>query len=199
MFFLPLLESRDVVQQKLQEAVTAHHGYQEQMSQLKIVAPFPGDVVSVTDNLTPGSWVSDKLPLATLIDKTSISGYAYITEQELTRIEKNATAYFYAENPALDAVPMQIEEIDRASVTSLHEQPVLTSTFDGPIATRESDSGHLVPEHALYRIRLSIDQLPADLKTTELRGTAHIEAHSSSWASDIWRQVTAVFIRESGF
>jgi putative peptide zinc metalloprotease protein len=194
-----LLESRDMVQQKLQEAMTAYRGYLSQKSQLEILAPFGGEMVTVLDNLTPGLWISNKLPLATLVDKSTISGYAYVTELQLARIEKAATAWFYPENPALSAVRMRVTEIDRASSTSLHEQPVLASTLGGPIPTRETDDGALVPEHALYRIRLSTGPLPVDLQSTLLRGTVHIEAQSTSWAQGIWRQVTVLLVRESGF
>ena len=194
-----LLESRDVVQQKLQEAVTAYRGYVNQLSQLKILAPFDGVIVEVSDNLTPGLWVSDKLPLATLVDKTTINGYAYVTEHQLGRIGQSAAAYFHSENPGLAKVPMRVVEIDPASSTSLHEQPVLASTLGGPIPARETDTGELVPEQALYRVRLSIDQLPPDLQNVVVRGTVHVEAQSASWAQDIWHQITAVLIRESGF
>ncbi len=194
-----LLESRDMVQQKLQEAMTAYRGYLSQMRQLEILAPFGGEMVTVSDNLTPGLWVPNKLPLATLVDKSTISGYAYVTELQLARIEKGAAAWFYPENPALSAVRMRLTEIDRASSISLHEQPVLASTLGGPIPTRETDDGALVPEHALYRIRLSMGPLRADLQSTLLRGTVHIEAQSTSWAQDIWRQVTVLLVRESGF
>lgn len=194
-----LLENQDVVQQKLQEAVTAYDGYLNQMSQLTILAPFSGEVVDVADNLTPGLWVTDRLPLATLADKTTIGGFAYVTEHQLERITQGAAAYFYPDNSGLITVRMRVAEIDRASSTSLHEQPVLASTLGGPIPTRETPNGMLVPEQALYRLRLSVGQLPPDLQSTVSRGTVHIEAQSASWAQDIWHQVVAVLVRESGF
>jgi putative peptide zinc metalloprotease protein len=192
------LEARDVVHRQLLEAQSAYRGYLDQIDQLDIKAPFAGEVVAVADNLTAGQWVSDTLPLAILADKSTLEVYAYATEDDLKRIQSDAASHFYAENLHLEPVRVSITEIDRASTTSFVE-PMLASIYGGPIATRDAPTGELVPQEALYRLRMAIEQPRADLQSTVLRGTVHIEAEAESWSEKIWRQISAVLIRESDF
>jgi len=193
-----LLEGRDVVQRKLLEAVTAHRGYRDRMGLLEITAPFAGEVVAVADNLTAGEWVSDTMPLAILVDKSTLEVYAYATEDQLERIQNDTVSYFYAENLHLKPVRVRVTEIDRASTTSLVE-PILASTYGGPIAIKDTPTMQLVPQEALYRIRMAIEETNVELQDTILRGTVHIKATSESWLQKIWRQIGAVLIRESDF
>ncbi len=193
-----LLERRDVVQQELRKALVAYRGYLEQLSQLQIKAPFSGEMVTVTEDLTPGRWLPDSFALATLVNKATLVVQAYVTEDQLDRVQRDAPAQFHPENPRLKPVSVRVTEIDRASTKSLSE-PVLASRYGGALATRDALSGALVPTEAVYRIRLAVNNPREDLKQTILRGTVRIKAESESWLKRIWRMVGAVLIRESGF
>ncbi len=193
-----LLERRDVVQRELRKAVAAYRGYLEQLSQLQIKAPFSGEMVTVTENLTAGRWLPESSPLATLVNTDTLVVHAYVTEDQLDRIQRDAPAQFHPENPRLKPVNVRVTEIDRASTKSLSE-PVLASRYGGPLATRDTGSGALVPTEAVYRVRLAVRNPREDLKQTVLRGVVRIKAESESWLKRIWRTVGAVLIRESGF
>ncbi len=193
-----LLERRDVVQQELRKALAAYRGYLEQLSQLQVKAPFSGEIVTVTEDLTPGRWLPDSFALATLVNKDTLVVQAYVTEDHLDRIRQDAPARFHPENPRLQPVNVRVTEIDRASTKSLPE-PVLASHYGGPLTTRDTASGALVPTQAVYRIRLAVINPREDLKMTMLRGAVRIKAESESWLRRIWRTVGAVLIRESGF
>lgn len=194
-----LLEAREVIQQKLQEAITAYQGYREQMDQLQIRAPFSGEVVWVEDALTPGRWVSNELPLASIVDKRSLEVNAYVTEDQLGGIRQKGEASFHPENPKIEKVRLEIKEIDTTSTRSFSESP-LVSVFGGDIAVRENADGELTPQTAVYRVRLGIDGSDLErLSHQVLRGTVHMAGDSRSILDRIWLKVSSVLIRESGF
>ncbi len=193
-----LLERRELVQQELRKALVVYRGSVEQMSQLQIKAPFAGELVMIADSLTPGRWVSNTLPLATLVDKRSLGVQVYVTEDQLYRVQSDAPAEFFPENPRLKSLRVRVAEIDRASTTSLTE-PVLASRYGGPVRVRETSSEALVPRGALYRVRMTILDPQAAPSDSILRGVVKIKGESESWLQRIWRRIGAVLIRESGF
>ncbi len=191
-------EDLTVVQQQLQQALAAYRGYQEQLEQLTITAPFDGEIVMLETDLRPGRWVPDDLALARLVDKQSVEIQAYLTERELQRLRSDARSFFYPENPRLDPIPARIIDVDRASTVSIDEA-ALASVFGGPLAVRELAGGELRAEQALYRVRLAFDRGGPRPHATILRGTVHVPARRQSLLLSGWQKVSAVLVRESGF
>lgn len=194
-----LLEAREVIQRTLGEAITAYKGYRKQIDQLKISAPFKGQVIWMEDALIPGRWVSNDLPLAAMADKRSLEVHAYVTEDKLARIRPEGAASFHPENPRIEKVRLKIKEIDTTSTKSFSDSS-LASVYGGDIAVREGMDGQLIPQTAAYRVRLTMDEADFERMSQHVaRGTVHITAGEQSILSRIWLKVSSVLIRESGF
>jgi putative peptide zinc metalloprotease protein len=194
-----ILDARQVVQKKLQEAISAYRGYRQQIDQLQISSPFDGEVIWVEDALNPGRWVSHDTALATLVDKGSIEVHAYVTEDQLARIDQEGPATFYPEDPGVEGVLLRIKEVDTASTASFDDSP-LASTYGGDIAVREGPKGELIPQTAVYRVTLGMDDAELGRMSFRIvRGTVHLPGGRQSIISQIWTKVISVLIRESGF
>jgi putative peptide zinc metalloprotease protein len=74
----------------------------------------------------------------------------------------------------------------------------LASVLGGHVVTREKN-GVLVPERAVFRVTLELQDMPEDIQNLSWRGKLMIHG---DWASPIaryLRQIMAVLVRETGF
>jgi hypothetical protein len=93
---------------------------------------------------------------------------------------------------------LRVERIEADAVHRLSE-PLLASLHGGELLVRRQGDA-LVPERALYRVRLRVQGLPAALREhpQELRGRVVIDAARQALLTRYWQQASAVFVREAG-
>jgi putative peptide zinc metalloprotease protein len=121
---------------------------------------------------------------------------AFLTEDHLGQIQAGAEADFYPEQIDWPSIKCRIMRIDNAAALQL--PPVFTSRYSGSIAIRGNNKEVLVPETSVYRVWLQ--PLTTDEPINRaIKGNVLIDGKAESIASSLWRQVAAVFIRESGF
>ncbi len=191
------LENRMIIQNQLAEAITEQRGHIELQKKLHIYAPFDGEIVELDSSIDKGRWINNKLPLALLVSKENVVIEAYLTENNLKRIEIGNTGRFYPENTDQNPVNVQIVDIDNANTTVLDE-PYHASIYGGDVAVSNNKNGKLMVNETLYRVLLVPDE--GSISAEQLsRGTVRIKGTPESILMRSWKYVSAVLLRESGF
>lgn len=192
-----LREQREVA---IEEFVKAAHRYDGLLSQQKrqtISAPFSGRLTRQGRGIRPGLWVAETTSLGLLVNEGGGQVvYAYALAEELSRITEKSEGMFYPERGERPPVPVRIRHISYINAEILPER-ILASFSGGPVRVNVNERGQYVPEQSIFQVQL----VPRDggvLEQVE-RGYVRIEAAPESFALRVWRNLHALFIRESGF
>jgi putative peptide zinc metalloprotease protein len=159
-------------------------------ARLTLTAPINGTAIDLSHAVQPGQWISPKEPIMGLQSGSQIE--AYVAEEDLPRIAVGASATFISEGTA-GSRPATVTSIDRTAVKSLTD-PELAVPYGGGVPAR-FDNKALVPDVAVYRVRLSVE---ASTITAPLRGQVHIDGERRSLVGRALRAAAAVVIREWG-
>lgn len=189
-----------VLEQELAEQLARLRGLRDRTERLTVRAPADGRLVDVIPGLSPGRWLSPRERLGRLLGEGEEEArlIAYVSGDDLSRLEAGAQGRFLPEDPARAALPVRVVGIEATAVGAL-DSLALASIHGGPLAVREDPAtGRLVPDRALYRVLLEPTE-PLDAPRQVLRGTARIEAEAISPLARLGRLVVGVLIRESGF
>ncbi|HEY8336836.1 MAG TPA: HlyD family efflux transporter periplasmic adaptor subunit [Tardiphaga sp.] len=191
-----LLARSQVTEREYETAKAEYRALQDQRSRLDVPAPVTGQIVDVADALQPGTWLTAKSRLMSVIDPAGMIVEAYVDEVDLDRIAVGDAATFFAEADTRITYSLRLVEIAQAS-TRLLAEPALASTLGGPIAVRAQKRDELAPDRTIYRLKLAVDPGGA-APGRVLRGTVILRSESVSLVSRLWRAALAVLIRESG-
>lgn len=191
------IEAVRVLQSELARTLSEYEGYTALRARLEITSPIDGTVFEVADALTPGRWVNTDLQLALVADPADLIVDAWLSEDRVNQVQAGDRARFYPENPDIEPFAVVVEEVGRAALPIL-EEPYQASTLGGEIPVREQPDGTLVPNQAIYRLRLAPEQQSV-LTGQLLKGEVRIRGEAQSLLGRAWQAVAAVVIRESGF
>ena len=181
--------------QKTLEGLRAQqYGIANEQAVLTVTAPFAGIVTDVPPTLHLGITLPRREMLGILYDPSEPLVEAYVEESDLTRFKPGAPATFYPSD-ASPPIPLTTVTVSPTSVRTL-EAPDLASTYGGQLAVRKDAAGHLVPEHAVYRVLLRPTQ-PIHLIRRQ-PGTISIDGDRISPLRRIYERAVAVAVRESG-
>jgi len=192
-----LLETQQVVQQQLVEAMTELAGYRREQAQLQVTAPYSATVIQWDPDVYPGRWVNETLRLGLLVDKGSASIQGYVEEKDVGRLTVGDDGRFYPDNLDQEPLDVRLVSIDQVNASTLDE-PYLASVYDGPLPVNRTDSGELVSDTSLFRLHLVL-QSPLSGVPQITRGTVMLDGEPESLLQWIWQIVSAVLVRESGF
>jgi putative peptide zinc metalloprotease protein len=192
------LEGLKVVEQKLATALAEYQGQHALYQQLSLLAPFNGEIRDMPDALNRGRWVSDRLALGRIIDRSQNTLVAYLDEDSLIRIQKDSSGRFYPDNPSLPAKDVIIGQIDMTNSHEFYDR-YNASVYGGPVAvSQQAGSQAMYAHQAIYRVQLLTTD-SSESPNTVTRGTVRLEAESQSLLGRFWHMISAVLIRESGF
>jgi putative peptide zinc metalloprotease protein len=180
------------ITEELAAALAEKTALSADLARLRLVAPIGGTITDVSPMLQPGQWINSREAILGIRSGAQVE--AYVAEADLPRIAIGASAAFISENGGAP-ITAAIAAIDRVAVKSLTE-PALATQYGGAIPARFSDKT-LVPDHALYRVRLTLAQ--AQEVAAPVRGQVHMEGERQSLMGTALRSATAVLIREWGF
>ena len=185
----------NVLIEELRGAKAERNGLRETLARYEIFSPFQGVMVDLAPDLHSGQWVPEAEPLLAIRSEGQPRIEIYVDEDAVHRIKIGATGRFFPDDIGVRPIGVKVEGIDRTGLRVLNS-PYVASVFGGQIPVRKTENA-LVPERAIYRLRLSItDNTQSPI--IELRGTAHVDASPESLLSSLWRSVAVVFLRESG-
>ncbi len=193
------LEHSNVLQQQLAEIQAEIQGYKARQALLKITAPFAGDIVRIADALKKGRWINSNLILARIVDKSTTRIMAYVNENDLTEIAVGHKGRFYPDAPDESPINVKIMAIDPANITQLQSSDnYVASTYGGQVPVKLTHDKRLIPQEAVYRVILSMDQ--THLLNNVQKGAVVLEAKDKKpFIQRAWILITKVLIRESGF
>ena len=191
-------EQRLVAVRLLAAARAEHKGLQALQKQQQILAPFSGILTQLAEHLTPGRWLRREQPLAHLHQPGEEQIRAYVDEDRLQHIEVGQKGLFFPKDPTLPTFPVRVVNIELSALARL-EWPHLASVYDGPLAVRQDDTERLIPENALYRIHLNLEDSSPTVPKAILLGEVSLLGKKTRLGTRVWHAVMAVLVRESGF
>lgn len=169
----------------------------EEHERLNKKAPFSGVIADVDPDLFLGEWVPKSFALVTLIDGKDWVVDCYVEESDLKRLDLGNWGRFIPDAPGVLGVGLSVISIDK-DATRVITEGALTSVAGGEILVRPQKD-KLIPERALYRVRLKVDGNPSKISTGYIRGRVVIFGWPKSIMGDVIRGGLALFIREAGF
>jgi putative peptide zinc metalloprotease protein len=171
---------------------------QAERSQFEPQAPYAGRFFMADPDLAVGQWVGKKESLGVLVKQgTAWRVETWLDEDDVSRVHIGQDASFWTDSTAGAMLKLQVTAIDQDAARVLPRRE-LASALGGHVITREKN-GQLVPERAVYRVTLEVQNMPAEMQDQSWRGRVTIHAAWSSPAGRYLRQVLAVLVREIGF
>lgn len=163
-----------------------------------IQAPFDGTYFVLESDLQMGNWVPVNTAFGMVADTRKWQVETYLTEQDINRISPNEPARFYFETPTSRSIPMQVVRIDNDATRNLQNK-LLIMGRGGSIPVRNSQSGDLVPDYAIYRVVLEVLDDQQHLFQRIERGRVVIHSQPKSYLERYWKKALGVIIREANF
>lgn len=173
-------------------------GVAAEQHQFAPVAPYDGRLHLADPDLAPGQWVARRESLGLLVrEGTPWRVETWLDEEVVARLRVGQGGRFVTDGGTGGVLALRVVEIDRDAARVLPRRE-LASVLGGHILTREKN-GQLVPERAVYRVALEVQDLPADLAARSWRGQVVLHADWQSPASRYLRHAASVLVREAGF
>ncbi len=189
-------EHAQELRQQLEAATAECTGLQRQLARLDIRAPTDGIVIDVPPDLAIGQWLPAKERLGALRARAGAIIESYVDEDDVDRLAAGASARFIPGEPGRSAVPARVTAIERSGAAVL-DLPQLASLDGGGVPARRG--GHVVvPDRAVYRVRLDVAAPGFPAPDAQLRGRVVIDGDRRSLIGRALRKVAAVFLREAG-
>lgn len=183
-----LLGSR--LRQEQAEALSAS----AEVERLDLVAPFSGMLTDIDPLVHPGVWVGTQQELGILVQSNNWIAEAFVDQNSLPylRLGDKARVYVVESFAPLTAT---VIEIDTARTQTLPD-PMLDAAHGGSIRVSTVNNKQEV-QHALYRVRLAMDDAPRSARAQP--ANIVISGASYSIAAGWMRSLSGAIIRESGF
>ena len=169
-------------------------GLEAQRNGLILRAPVRGKVVDIPRELRPGVWVSPSGEVARIVTPSDYDVQAFLSEDDVWRIERGAQARFVPDDPSRASVALVVSEVANAASETL-DQPILASTQGGPIAVEDTQGrgDALYPNETLYRVALSPRRNGGALEVSRnTTGKVIIDASAKSPAMGVISHVLSV-------
>jgi len=181
---------------KFERAVADLSVIEAEAATLVVRAAYDGVVMDVPPHLRPGLWMPRREIIAYLIDPSTQIVEAYVEEADLPRVHPGADATFYPENNE-ETIALTVVSVSPASVTEL-DPPEIASINGGGVAVRKNPAGKLVPDTAVYKVRLAPKQKMIAIARKQ-RGAVEIKGDDVALLSRLYQRVAAIVVRETGF
>lgn len=180
-------------QTQLKSAQAEFDRAQQMQQRFRPRAPFAGIFLLHDPDMQAGQWLDKNEKVGTLIGQAPWRIETWVDEEQGSRIQLGAAARFLA--PGLPGkMNAKVVSIDQDTTRELPDGQ-LSAQHGGHILVREQQ-GKWIPEQAVYRVSLELDQAYThDLMATQ-RGLLSIDAQAHSLAGEYLRHALAVLIRE---
>jgi Membrane-fusion protein len=190
------LDVRNILQEELNKEESYLLGLGQRKAKLNIISPING-IVSDINLIKKGQFVNKNDPLVAVLGNQSYEAIAFVPVNEINVVESDSAAYFISDSGMTSSIALRVADVSLASVAELPYQE-LGSEFKGPIATKIDHENHLIPEEAIYTVRLvPVDKsLFIPIRTS---GYVVIEGKSQSWLMSGWHKLVKNLIKESSF
>lgn len=191
------LRDKLVSEQKLAEAQSLLRGLRKRKAELTLTAPSSG-VLQFSRHLEADLWLAPQDQLFFVFEPDLAQIVSFIEEAQMHRIRTGADALFIADNGVHGRANARLSKIDGSAIEALG-YPELASQNGGPIAVHPYQNGETARTvDAFYKAHADILETPGNMRSN-ITGTLHIETAYYAPMAALWRTVSAVLVRESGF
>lgn len=194
-----LYQDRLVLEQEYLRAQAMLSALQRELEKLTVRAPHDGVVRDLESDLVPARWLSADSHLLTVVAPGSVEVTAWLPERDRARVDVGDEGVFWTEGRrGPQGVPLVVRAVDTGAVRDL-DPPHHASVFGGDIPVAEAPDGALVPEAALYRVRLGGVEPPGGAEMAQRwRGWVVVEGQRQSVLAGWLTWIAGALIRESG-
>lgn len=183
---------RTVLEGELQRNRADLRGLHDEEQRLTVRAPHDGVVRDLDVDLMPAEWLSETMPILRVVTTSVTVARAYISEDDVWRIQAGGAVTFIPEDPLGTRRTGQIVDVVQSGIRMI-DLPYLSSVYGGAVQSDRSGSD-IRPRSGRHAVRVAIEGAPVDQVA---RGTLHLTAKPESFAAAIWRRVLQVLVRES--
>ncbi len=186
-----------VFAQEEQTAQAELSSVQAEMALYVPAAPFAGIFRDLQPDLKPGQWVGNRERLGVLVKTDRWQVETYLDEESVNRIKEGDQARFFTDGLEGPVLSLVVSAIDQDAARVLPNAQ-LASQVGGSIMTREKH-GQLVPERAVYRVTLSVEDNVGELAQQSWRGRVVIQGRWEAPGLAFLRSALVLVWRELGF
>jgi putative peptide zinc metalloprotease protein len=186
-----------VFREEQAQALADLEGVQAEISKLAGLAPFTGKLKYLDPDMRPGDWVGQHALLAHLVDNSTWIVDTYFIGEDVGRITVGDRGRFFSETAGAEIMELIVESVDQDASRSLAE-PILAVPHGGRLPVREQ-AGQLVPDQAIYKVRLRVTSPVQESFAGERRGMAVVYGKPESLLGPFIRKLASLLVRESGF
>ena len=173
-------------------------GIKARLRTLALAAPAEGRVTFMEAGLKPGLWVREDRSLLQIVGTRPARATGYVEERDLALISTGASGVIVFEAMPELAVPVEVETLYQEAVKVLDE-PMLATSFQGSIPVRTGERRELIPEIAVYKVLLRVDQRRSEsVPRRKLRGFAILNSPARSLARRLLDRCIGLWRREFG-
>jgi putative peptide zinc metalloprotease protein len=187
-----------ILREQLDSLGTERTGLLADLARLRPRASFDGVITQITPDINVGDTVPKATKLLTLADPNTWIVDTYVSEADLQRIGLNNWGLFIPDTPERPSVRLKVIAIDRDASRTLTD-PSLAATSGGDILVRRTQSGALITERAIYRVRLQAESTQELSQGGLLRGSVVILGWPQSILGEFFRGAAGALMRELGF
>lgn len=190
-------EKRLVLLEQIAEALAEQTSVKEETERLTIRANFDGTIRDVSPLITPGRWIGSRELLFRLVQASSPTIEAYVSESRIESVKVGQMVKFIPSMAGAGTIRGRVKAID--STGSRHVgRPLLASPHGGDIPSILDRKGSAVAHDPVYRVLIDPEAGIRSMSSVE-RGTVRIDTDLVLIAQNfLWRAVS-LFVRESNF
>lgn len=189
--------NRQVLQNRLAEAMAVREGFRQEGEQLVLRAPYEGTVREISENLKAGEWVNPYQRLFLISGEKRCTVIGFVPEKELYRLKNGQKVLFYPAVAGASVRTGTVSSIENMPLSRLGEAEILASDVGGSLPVRRRGQGEAVVQGSYYKVHIALNECEAENAFHLTRGEAKITASGESLWDGIKRQVLSVLLRES--
>ncbi|MBF0434176.1 MAG: biotin/lipoyl-binding protein [Magnetococcales bacterium] len=191
--------NRLVAEQKRVAAQVQMAGLLAQRERLVIRAPVSGTVTLIKEGLTPGLWVGKEDALLEIRQFGSERVFAYVAEKDRSQVIPGSRGAFYPDHANYPVMEVQWVDSDPFAVAKL-EDLKLASLYGGPIEAERMERDTLRPIQPHFIIRFQRTGAGEGSSIAQsIPGTVIVRGEPDTLAGRVWKNVAALWVRETGW
>lgn len=191
------LQNLQVLQEEQAMAAAELASVQIEVGQYSPKAPFDGRLLDIDPDLRPGAWVQRNEQLGILVNDRRWIVETYLDEESVRRVKAGDGGMFVSDARSGPVLQLVVLSVDR-DATRVLPDGLLATVSGGSVLTREKKGLH-VPERAVYRVVLSVDESSEYFSGKSWRGGVSIRGEWEAPGISFLRSALALVWRESGF
>jgi putative peptide zinc metalloprotease protein len=182
-----------LLQTQVQSAQAEFDRAQQMQLRFQPQAPFAGRFVLSDPDMRAGQWLDKNEKMGVVIGQAPWRIETWVDEEQARRLAIGASALFISAGLP-QPLKAKVVDIDKDSTRALPDG-LLSAMSGGHILVREQQ-GKWIPEYAIYRVSLELDQTYTHELLAVQRGLLSIDAQAHSLGGAYLRHALAILIRE---